>query len=131
MTDETTAATAAATTPEGEGKTFTQEDVNRIVCERLAKDRQKSEAGLAQKERELDKREFALTAQQMLQEKGLPAELLPALDTTSREAFEAAVALVCRHWNTQTETHPPRITVPPDGTAETADPIRGAMGLAR
>lgn len=40
--------------PDGAGeKTFTQEQVNQIISERLARDRAKGEAALAEKEQQL------------------------------------------------------------------------------
>ena len=49
-------------------KTFTQEDVNRIVGERLAKEKAKNsgEADLAKREQELAQRELHMTAKELL-----------------------------------------------------------------
>ena len=45
--------------PEGE-KTFTQEDVNRIVSKRLSEEKQKAEADIAKREAQLKQKEFQL-----------------------------------------------------------------------
>ena len=75
-------------------KTFTQEDVNRIVGERLAKDRAKSDADLVKREQELTQRELHLTAKEMLSEKGLPKELADILKFSDRETLEKNVSAI-------------------------------------
>ena len=81
--------------PDGAGeKTFSQEDVNRIVGERLAKERAKGEAALAEKEQQLAQRELLLTAKEKINEMGLPAELVDALNVSSPEALEKALSTV-------------------------------------
>ena len=51
-------------------KTFTQDDVNRIVSDRLAKDREKASKELNEREQELAQREFRLNSRQKLIDKG-------------------------------------------------------------
>lgn len=81
--------------PDGAGeKTFSQDDVNRIVGERLAKERAKGEAALAEKEQQLAQRELLLTAKEKINEMGLPAELVDALNMSSPEALEKALSTV-------------------------------------
>lgn len=66
------------TSGQGTGeKTFTQEDVNRIVQERLAKEKARNggEADFAKREQELARRELHMTARELLSEKGLPVQL--------------------------------------------------------
>ena len=64
--------------PDGAGaKTFSQDDVNRIVGERLAKEKAKGEAALAEREQQLAQR-----------------ELLDALNVSSPEALEKALSIV-------------------------------------
>lgn len=75
-------------------RTFTQDDVNRIVQERLAKEKAKSEAAIAQKEQELAKRELLLSAKEKLTEKGLPLELLDALNISSPEALDKSLEIL-------------------------------------
>lgn len=81
--------------PDGAGeKTFSQEDVNRIVGERLAKEKVKGEAALAEREQQLAQRELLLTAKEKINEMGLPAELVDALNVSSPEALEKALSTV-------------------------------------
>ena len=81
--------------PDGAGeKTFSQEDVNRIVDERLAKEKAKGEAALAEREQQLAQRELLLTAKEKLTENGLPVELVDALNVSSNEALEKALSIV-------------------------------------
>lgn len=81
--------------PDGAGaKTFSQDDVNRIVGERLAKEKAKGEAALAEKEQQLAQRELLLTAKEKLTENGLPVELVDALNVSSPEALEKALSIV-------------------------------------
>lgn len=77
-------------------KTFTQEDVNRIVQERLAKEKAKNsgEADFAKREQELAQRELHMTAKELLSEKGLPVQLFDALNCTDKEALEKSIATI-------------------------------------
>lgn len=81
--------------PDGTGeKTFTQEQVNQIISDRLARDRAKGEAALAEREQQLAQRELLLTAKEKLTENGLPVELVDALNVSSPEALEKALSIV-------------------------------------
>lgn len=69
--------TAANTQPEGNGSgvqsTFTQEDVNRIVSERLARERAKNEpTEETKREQALQAREAKLECREYIAEKGYP-----------------------------------------------------------
>lgn len=77
-------------------KTFTQEDVNRIVQERLAKEKAKNsgDADFARREQELVQRELHMTAKEMLSEKGLPVQLFDALNCTDKETMEKSIATI-------------------------------------
>ena len=78
--------------PDGAGETtFTQEQVNKIVSDRLAREKVKSEAALAEREQQLAQRELLLTAKEKFTESGLPVELLDALNVSSPEAMEKAI----------------------------------------
>lgn len=82
-------------------KTFTQEDVNRIVGERLAKEKAKSsgEADLAKREQELARRELHMSAREMLSEKGLPIQLCEALNCADQESMEKSIATIEKIFN--------------------------------
>lgn len=81
--------TSQGNTPQSEGRTFTQEDVNRIVQERLAKERNKSAQNpdLDKREEDLKKRENKIVCAERLSEKGYPKEILDILDTSDPDKF--------------------------------------------
>ena len=78
----------------GEQKTFTQDDVNRIVQDRLAKDRAKASEEMSKKEQELAQREFRLNSRQKLIDRGYSESLLDALNCSSEEAFNKALDII-------------------------------------
>jgi len=125
------------TTPEQGGKTFSQDDVNRIISERLSKEKTKSEADLVKKEQELAQRELALVAKETLSIKGLPVELFEALNCTSKEAMEKSINIIEEAFS-KTERAPIvfRGAVPASGSdielgSRDEANIRDAMGLSR
>jgi hypothetical protein len=103
-------------------KAFTQDDINRIVSQTIASERKKAEAAVAQarqeaeqlaqmsaeqraqhqmteretalnqREEALQRREIHAAAVQLLQEKGLPAELADALEYADAEKMQTAIA---------------------------------------
>lgn len=83
-----------------EGKTFTQEDVNRIVQERLAKEKSKTtgngEEELKKRAAELDLRERKLTAREKLRENGLPEYLVDALNMNTEDDFQKSMEAVLK-----------------------------------
>lgn len=82
-------------------KTFTQEDVNRIVGERLAKEKAKNsgEADFAKREQELAQRELKFTAKELLSKKGLSVELLDALNCTDEETMKKSISTIEKVFN--------------------------------
>lgn len=122
-------------------KTFTQEDVNRIVQERLAKEKVKNsgEADFVKREQELAQRELHMTAKELLSEKGLPVQLFDALNCTDKESMEKSIATIETIFNQyranatsniQFKGFQPGVSVqiPSDENAEDLK-IRKAMGL--
>ena len=129
----------AGTTPKPENKTFSQDDLNRIVSERLSKERAKAESDIQKREQDLQQREFLLTARTTLTERGLPVELSGFLNLSDPEAFEKGLEILDNYIKSElkktTETAKPK---PPPGalyggrkeTGSTkSDGIRSAMGL--
>lgn len=123
--------------PDGAGeKTFTQEDVNKIVSDRLAREKAKGEAALAEKERQLAQRELQLTAKERLAQMGLPAELLDVLNLSSQEAMEKALTTVKTVFDTY-KAAPPKFVgfqpgasnAKPDASGADAE-LRKAMRLS-
>lgn len=99
--DDMTNTSADGMKSEAQGeKTFTQDDVNRIVQERLAKERSKGtgNAGdeLYKRAAELDMRERKLTAREKLREKGLPEYLADALNMNTDEDFQKSMEAVLK-----------------------------------
>lgn len=81
-----------------EGKIFTQEDVNRIVQERLAKEKSKGNGDdeLNKRAAELDLRERKLTAREKLRENGLPDYLVDALNMNTDEDFQKSMEAILK-----------------------------------
>ena len=75
----------------GGERTFTQDDVNRIVQDRLAKDRTKTSEEISKREQELAAREFRLNSRQKLIDRGYPESIMEALNCSSEEAFDKAL----------------------------------------
>ena len=79
-------------------KTFTQEDVNRIVSDRLAKEKGKADAALAEREAGLTAREKVLETREKLAGAGLPGELMNALNLYGEGEIDKAVAILAKHY---------------------------------
>jgi hypothetical protein len=77
-----------------QGKTFTQEDVNRIVQERLAKEKGKGNDELDKRAAELDKRERRMNAVDELRKNGLPDYLVDALNMETDETFQQSMEAI-------------------------------------
>lgn len=117
---------------QGAGKTFTQEDVNRIVSERLARERDKltpqpnpvdeREADIAARESRLDCREYLLL-------KNYPADLLEILDTSDPEQFKASVDRLQALFGAQpAQQKPPAFVAPTNSTGGgKPDPLAAAF----
>lgn len=90
----------AETGAEGsQGKTFTQEDVNRIVQERLAKERSKgsgSNEELDKRAAELDQRERRLSAVEELRKNGLPDYLADVLNIGTEEELKNSIGIISK-----------------------------------
>ena len=83
-----TAAKAGAGANSGsDGKMFTQEDVNRIVSERLTREREKL---VDDREKDLKAREARLDCRDYLDSKKYPVKLLDLLDSSDVEKFKTA-----------------------------------------
>ena len=132
-----------ATSQETGEKTFTQEDVNRIVQERLAKEKSKNngDADFAKREQELAQRELHMSAKEMLSEKGLPVQLFDALNCKDEETLKKSISTIETVFNEykanatksiQFKSFTPGVPTSPvnvgDGDADDLN-IRKAMGL--
>lgn len=104
MTNTNTVEEQQVTTqPERNGaqseKTFTQEDVNRIIGERLAKEKAKNDVDFVKREQDLQQRELAMTAREMLTEKGLPKDLADILKYSDEDSLKIAVDRILKLQN--------------------------------
>lgn len=129
--------------PNEEGKTFTQDEVNRIVSERLKKEKGKidaeREAEYSKREADLNMREIKIKARESLIEKGLPGELGDVLNCSNEDELNKCIEILERHYSNndkeKKELHPgfvgffPKAPAEPRSRNEILDPIKEAMGL--
>ena len=94
LTKTSTEGTQTGTEGMQQGKTFTQDDVNRIVQERLAKEKGKGNDELDKRAAELDKRERRMNAVDELRKNGLPDYLVDALNMETDEAFQQSMEAI-------------------------------------
>lgn len=117
-----------------ETRLFSQEELDKIISDRLKQERAKFARELAQKEAELRQRETMLTARVDWERRGLPADLLDVLDMSKENVIESAGKIL------ETLTKENRI-FPNGGFAPATESrfvgndedaaIRAAMGLNR
>lgn len=115
----------------GNEKTFTQEDVNRIVQERLARERGKplseAEKVLEEREKAVEAREREIAYKALMKEKNIPDEVYEALNCTSEDTFNKALEILGPYFQKLQE--PIMNAVGPSSGATGGDSIRAAMGL--
>lgn len=88
---QTTNSTPEASGGQGE-KLFTQADLERIIGDRLARERAKAEPSPEDtREADLRAREARLTCREFISGEGYPSALLEMFDTTDAEKFKAVV----------------------------------------
>ncbi|WP_298019818.1 hypothetical protein [uncultured Dysosmobacter sp.] len=119
-TKTTTTEQPTTPTPEDKGgqgeKMFTQDEVNRIVSERLARERAKAEPKEDERETALREREKALEARESkykcadyLKEINVAAEcaddLMEALDTADFDKFKAVMGKLGKYFVVRTTEH--------------------------
>ncbi len=85
-------------------RTFTQDDVNRIVQERLAKEKGKGNEELDKRAAELDKRERRMNAIDELRKNSLPEYLVDALNMETEEAFQQSMEAIKKMKGESTES---------------------------
>lgn len=122
-------------------RTFTQEEVNRIVSERLNKEKNKGEAAFAEREqlfaereKQLANREALADLRDQLKEMGLPDALLPVLNVQDKDALKTALDALQTYVNRKIEKEKPykvlENKLPEQSERDTTDAdIRKAMGL--
>ena len=120
-------------------RTFTQEEVNRIVQERLARAKSAPDnSGYAEREQALDQRERRLEAREKLADAGLPKELLPLVNCNSEKEMTDSIKLIGSYFRGGKSTgNTYRVSTGStsggagsgDSTEATDGDIRAAMGL--
>lgn len=117
-----------------DNKTFTQEDVNRIVQERLSRERNKGVPdqdqikSLEEREKALTAREQAIARKATLKSKNIPEEVYEALNCTSEESFNKSLEILGPYFQKLGEPILNPVG-PTKGNEAGNDPIRKAMGL--
>ena len=125
---------------QGSGKMFTQDDVNRIVSERLARDRKErtTQTEADAQEQALKARGSRLDCREYLLDKQYPADLLDLLDTSDVEKFKTAADKIHGLYAADSKRarfvipdgKPPRFTAPGGSAGGSGyDPIREAFML--
>lgn len=115
-------------------KTFTQDDVNRIVQERLSKEKNKFTEELQKRTAELDKRERKMNAIEKLRENGLPDYLADALNMETEDTFNESMNAILK-MKGESKTEEPKVIGKADligrigGLHPKEDPLRQSFGL--
>ncbi len=130
-----------------EGKTFTQDDVNRIVQERLAKEKgkassnedfEKKTAELERKQAELLEKENRLNTLTALRSAGYPDELADVIRCSNEDELKKSMELIDKiikertpeGWSKELEAKRSRIVFgAPIHSLPSDNGIRSAMGL--
>ena len=122
-------------------RTFTQDEVNRIVQERLARAKNAPDnSGYAEREQALDQRERRLEAREKLADAGIQKELLTLVNCSSKKDMEDSITLISAYFRSgksmgntyrvSTGVTSGGASAGSGGVAEaTAGDIRAAMGL--
>lgn len=111
------------------GKTFTQEEVNKIVQQRLERAKSKEPDELAKREAELNKREMNLTIREQLSSAGLPNELAGVISAQDEDEAREKIEILKKYIESQ-PAHSKAEYNPVKGEVKT-DPIREVMGLGK
>lgn len=138
---------ASAEGTQQSGKTFTQDDVNRIVQERLAKEKgkasnnedfEKRSAELDRRTTELDARENRLNAITALRNAGYPDELADVIKCGNADELKKSMEVIDKiikertpeGWSKELEAKRSKVVfTAPIHSAPGGDIIRSAMGL--
>ena len=97
--EETTAPEAGEPQAQGEGeqenpeRTFTQDDINRIISRRVQEERARADAQLKQRETEIAQREYNYHVLSTLENKQLPPQLADILKGGDAATFDASLAV--------------------------------------
>lgn len=109
-------------------KIFSQEDVNRIVQERLARVKTAHEPD--ERELELQRRENELYAREQIAEHGLPKETIEDFKGMDKQTVDKCIKIIAPYVKKMKEPFYNPVG-PTNGTIDNGDAIRKAMGLKR
>lgn len=113
-------------------RTFSQDDVNRIVGERLERERKKLEKEYSERESALNQRELAMNVKDYLSSKGLPYEWATAIPHTTLDEFKERLSAVERAQAKTIQSKAIQTYEPKGGGApSTVDKIAQYMGLKK
>ena len=116
--------------PQGEEiKTFTQEEVNRIVRERLARAKTAQEPDA--RELELEKRENALYLREQIAAKELPESLLEEMQGMDKATIDKFLKILAPYTQKASEPIYNAVGATTGRADSESDAIRKAMGLGR
>lgn len=119
---------AQQTGTQGEGgKTFTQEEVNRIVQERLARAKTAQEPDA--RELELEKRENAIYLREQIATQGLPDTLLEEMQGMDRATIDKCLKILAPYAKKASEPILNAVGATTGRSENSDDAIRKAMGL--
>ena len=115
---------------EGE-RTFSQDELNKIVADRLSKEKAKADAALAAKEQEIVKRELDFHVTTTLSSKELPTYLLDAIRAEDKASFDKSVEAVEKYAKEYAAARFLKGETPKAGGSQPPqqDTIRQGMGL--
>ena len=130
----TAEAQQATTQPEENGaqseKTFTQDEVNKIVSDRLAREKAKADTSTHAEEKEIEKRENAVECKAYIYDNDLPKELLEILDTSNKETFIANIEKLKPLLKTKENATPSNFKVGADDSTSTYPYGTGTLATA-
>ena len=119
---------------ENTDKTFTQAEVNEIVRNRLAREREKNDRYgdnvVNDREKSLEDRELRLMAREKLFENGMPTNLADVLRYSDEKSLEKAIETI-KNLDKNQEAPKSWGQRQSGGSNTNGDPIRKAMGLNR
>lgn len=75
-------------------KTFSQYELDKIIKDRLAKEKAKTQQQFEKLEKEFHQRELDLHAKQTLKEKELPSEIMDALKFDDIDSFNESIKII-------------------------------------
>lgn len=109
------------------GKTFTQEEVNRIVQERLARAKTAQEPDA--RELELEKRENAIYLREQIATQGLPDTILEEMQGMDKATIDKCLKILAPYAKKASEPILNAVGPTAGGAQSESDAIRKAMGL--